>query len=1029
MTGMEAAAIGLGTAVIKVAMKLWLQDKPVAADAALSVIDVLSSRIPGALDRRRFNRLVQHLEEAVVLRLKPLLEREFSALEDNEKEAATDAVRHTFDRAALTDDDLFDFDLDAGYLDRYLRSAVPEVPRERGLSEAGAAFYDRLLRECAGSLVQITTTLPGFQTGALTELLRRETETLALVRTVLDRMPERHSASDFEADYRQQVIATLDRMRIFGIRLSEPSRRYPLSVAYISLNVSAKGVQNVRVDDILPNQSRLLIHGNAGAGKSTLLQWIAVRCASRDLPVDAADEPGERPDWNDAVPLFIPLRRYAKGDLPSVGQFLGHIGRHIADEAPPGWTRKLLESGRAVVLIDGVDELPAHRREGVREWLTELTTTWPRARYVVTSRPAAVGPEWLDSLRFTAAELQPMTPLDVHTFVHRWYDAMRAQCVEREEWEELDWYEDQLLQAIASRRNLRRIAETPLLCALLCALQRENSSLPSDRQTLYKTALEMLLGRWDEARGVERTVDLAHTEQVILLQDLAYWLLKNGETDADTARVRARIDARLQSLTRVEANTDDVMRFLLERPGLLRQPIADRVDFIHRTFQEYLAAKAAVEADEIGLLIQNAELDLWREVVVMAGLHVTRPDADRLLRGLLYPGLRQRYRRDYYDPLAVAFLENSPDIAPELQTEVRSRAELLIPPRTKKAADALAVAGDFVLDLLAQSAPTASGEEASWLIYTAARVGGEEALQFLSRFQTDSRAPVAEALLSAWKRFDVESFAKVVLAEAPLDDGRLDLSDPELVPGLQHLKNLRDLRCTFRRGEYDLAFVRGLRALTTLTVTVPSRNWSCLEGLPELTSLSLNAYGTSLSELPRLPGLTNLALSNVRVPMLELGLANVKGRNDLLALGVLAHPTRLELRHWPYLLDVSYLTHWWDSLEELVLADMWTPDLSPLADLTSLRRLTLASWHVPIRLAFLSALEGLEELELSRLHRAPDLRPLRDLPRLRRLRVVDCPGKLDLSVLTGKPGLEIEHNTSDGTGSGTTGAQRIGEGS
>lgn len=1029
MTGMEAAAIGLGTAVIKVAMKLWLQDKPVAADAALSVVDVLSARIPGALDRRRFNRLVQHLEEAVVLRLNPLLAREFATLEDNEKEAATDAVRHTFDQAALTDDDLFDFDLDAGYLDRYLRTAVPGVPRQRGLSAAGTAFYDRLLRECASSLVQITTTLPGFQTGALTEMLRRETETLELVRTVLDRMPERHSVDDFEADYRQQVVATLDRMRIFGIRLAEPSRRYPLTVAYLSLNVSAQGRQNVRVEDILANESRLLIHGNAGAGKTTLLQWIAVRCAGRDLPVDAADEPGERPAWNDTVPLFISLRRYTKGDLPSVSQFLNHVGRHIADEAPSGWARQLLESGRAVVLIDGVDELPAHHREAAREWLTELTTSWPRARYIVTSRPAAVEPEWLDGLGFTTGELQPMSPQDIRTFVRRWHDAMRAQCVEQEEWEELDWYEDQLLQAIAGRRNLRRIAETPLLCALLCALQRENrGALPSDRQTLYKSALEMLLGRWDEARGIERSVDLAHTEQVILLQDLAYWLLKIGEPDAETERVRARIDARLRSLTRVEAPADEVTQYLLERSGLLRQPIADRIDFVHRTFQEYLAAKAAVEYDEIGLLLQNAELDLWREVVVMAGLHVTRGDADRLLRGLLYPGLRQRHRRDYYDPLAVAFLENSPDIAPELQAEVRSRAERLIPPRTKKAADALAVAGDFVLDLLAQSAPTASAEEASWLIYTAARIGGEEALQFLSRFQADTREPVTAALLSAWRRFDVESYAKVVLADAPLDNGRLDLSDPDLVSGLRHLKHLRELRCTFRRGEYDLGFVAGLRQLTSLTVNAPARNWSALEGLPQLTSLSLNAYGTRLSELPRLPGLTNLALSNVRVPMLELGLANVKGRNDLPALGFLTRPARLELRNWPYLLDVSYLTHWWESLEELVLADLWTPDLSPLADLTSLRRLTLASWHVPIRLGFLSSLESLEVLELSRLHRAPDLRPLRDLPRLRRLRVVDCPGALDLSVLAGKPGLEIEHHTG-ASATGAQRAQRIGDGS
>ena len=61
----------------------------------------------------------------------------------------------------------------------------------------------------------------------------------------------------------------------------------------------------------------------------------------------------------------------------------------------------------------------------------------------------------------------------------------------------------------------------------------------------------------------------------------------------------------------------------MERSGLLREPAAGRVDFVHRTFQEYLAAKAAVDNDEIGLLVTNAHDDQWREVVVMAaGMHL-----------------------------------------------------------------------------------------------------------------------------------------------------------------------------------------------------------------------------------------------------------------------------------------------------------------------------------------------------------------------------------------------------------------------
>jgi hypothetical protein len=41
------------------------------------------------------------------------------------------------------------------------------------------------------------------------------------------------------------------------------------------------------------------------------------------------------------------------------------------------------------------------------------------------------------------------------------------------------------------------------------------------------------------------------------------------------------------------------------------------IDFTHRTFQEFLAAKAVVDADDIPLLVQHTHDDQWREVVLL----------------------------------------------------------------------------------------------------------------------------------------------------------------------------------------------------------------------------------------------------------------------------------------------------------------------------------------------------------------------------------------------------------------------------
>ncbi|HEX9334348.1 MAG TPA: NACHT domain-containing protein, partial [Pseudonocardiaceae bacterium] len=614
MSGLEAPILGLCASVVRSTAKIWLGDRTVAADVTAEAVDVLAGRMTGLVERRQLRRMFERMEDIVAKRLAPLLDQEFRTLPQNELHAAIDAARETFERAALTDDDLFAADLDAGYVYRYLVRAVPG-PADRALLSADAvAFHDRLLRECCAYLVQITTTLPRFQTGVLTELLRRDTEIVDLIRDVLTRMPQRRGVHDFAADYRLQVVTALDRVSFFGATLSEPSRQYPLSVAYISLAVSpddadtdigtdsddvgAASVQ--RIEELLPHASRLLIRGEAGSGKTTLSQWVAVRCAAGDT---------RSANWGTRTPFLIRLRRYADTSLPTPERFLDDVGRHVADEMPDGWVHQQLRSGRAIVLVDGVDELPEPRRNEAREWLRELVATFPAAQFVVTSRPAAVAGTWLRDLGFVGAELRPLTPNDVRAFVQRWHTAMRAQAVDNDERAELDRYQQQLTEGIANHRTLRRIAETPLLCALLCALHRDRRGhLPDNRMELYEITLHMLLERRDKERGIEPPPGLGRIEKTLLLQDLAYWLVRNGWSDAPAGRVAERIAAKLDSMPQVRADASDVFRHLLERTGLLRESVVARVDFVHRTFQEYLAARAAVDADDVGVLVDNAHL-------------------------------------------------------------------------------------------------------------------------------------------------------------------------------------------------------------------------------------------------------------------------------------------------------------------------------------------------------------------------------------------------------------------------------------
>ncbi|WP_158841957.1 NACHT domain-containing protein [Saccharothrix deserti] len=1045
--GVEIALIPLGASVVRSALKLWLGDKSVTAAVGGTGVDLLEKRLTGALDQRKLRRMGEQFTDAVVERVQPIVDSEYRRLPEHERLAAIHAVRETFEEAALDDDDLFAADLDARRLDRHLRARAAHATD--GLSTDGVQLHGLLLRECAGYVIEIARKLPPFGQSALTEILRRETEIITGIRDVLARLPQRRSSTDFSYDYRQLVARTLDQVEMFGATLSEASRRYPLSVAYISLTADGAATDYFtpgrRVEDLLASGDRIFIRGEAGLGKTTLLQWIAVRSAQRAFT-------GPLTRWNDTVPFFIPLRRYADRDLPSAERFLDEVGRHIADEMPPGWVQGQLRSGRGLILVDGVDELAPHRRQEARAWLRSLILAFPAARFVVTSRPSAVDPNWLAADEFSVASLQPMTPADVRVFVERWHDAMRTQLADEQARAQLAGYRARLLEQFAARHHLRRLAGYPLLCALLCALHRDRRGhLPDSRMELYDTALQMLLERRDAERSIESLPGLSRTRRILLLGDLAYWFIRNDLTDAPVSRAVGQIERRLTSMPEVEASAEDVYRHLLERSGLLREPVEGRVDFVHRTFQEYLAAGAAIDMDDVGTLVSHAHLDQWHEVVVMAAGHASRSRRDELLDRILTRGDETKVLRGTLHLLAVACQETAPELTPEIRERIHTRAARLLPPPSVAAAKSFASAGAFVLDLLAASKPRTEAEVAA-TIRAAAAMGLDDALALLAKYGQDDRESVQRELVAAWGNFDPETYASTVLADLPLSS--VHLSDADIARGLRHLKRVCHVTCSAPPGPLD--FVPRQVESLTLRLAEPA-DLGTLEtpGLVSLVvahtgSLDVSPLGrfaelrevrfigdevTGLGGLRRSPNLEQLyLLGGCDVQDLaglsrgwalrNVALSKVRRLDDLHPLSFLAGPWRLGISDCPHLSNIDAVRRWADSLKYLSVWNCGTVDIGPVAVLDRLVELVLG--HTTVSdLRPLAGLARLERLTLSSARDTRSLEPIADLPNLKEIRFTEG-SPVNLAAFAGRPRLRVE---VEGRLTKVIGADLLGEGS
>ncbi|WP_407287465.1 NACHT domain-containing protein [Streptomyces sp. BP-8] len=684
---------------------------------------------------------------------------------------------------------------------RRLCEAVPGVTapltgdaaRTHGLLMDAAALH--ILHFLSRRSTYVARTLVE-QTRTLTELVHGQ----RAAASPLDRGDRAAADAAFEARYAQDTAALHNHLTIFGIDLAHSPDSWPLDAAYLGLQCesgSQDGRDDADQDDpplpaeqALAGQSQVLVRGVAGSGKTTLLQWLAVATARDELPEALAALRGR-------VPFLLPVRRFAREGLPSPETFLSAVGYREAEAAPDGWARRVLGAGRALLLVDGVDEAPESDREELRGMLVEWAARHPGNVWVVTSRPSAVPAGWLAAEGFGEVSLAPMSREDVAAFIQRWHRAAAQQSPA--DLDRLGHYERTLLNAVRITRDLGRLATNPLMCGLLCALHRDRRGyLPNGRKELYDAALSMLLERRDRERAMVATdgVELTRQPKIQLLQKLAHWMLVNGRSEMDRTTAVDTLARHLPAIPDAarQGGPQEVFRHLLNRTGLLREPTPGTVDFVHRTFQDYLAARATVQRHDFALLLDHAHHDDWEDVIRMA-VALARPDeCAALLDGLLAPhaGVRAAEAR-HRKLLAAACLEHATELDPAVRARVRRFTRDMVRPSTPSAARALGWIGPIVLEMLPDPSEASDGE-AHLLAITATSIADDMAIDYLVGLRERAHHDIRAQLAGAWRRYDTARYAREIIAHLEPAELYFPVCDLEELHALRRLGGRPHLR-------------------------------------------------------------------------------------------------------------------------------------------------------------------------------------------------------------------------------------------
>jgi HEAT repeat protein len=374
----------------------------------------------------------------------------------------------------------------------------------------------------------------------------------------------------------------------------------------------------------LVEQKRSVILGAPGSGKTTLMSYFAVRLAVGQ---------------EDRLPILVRIRDWALQPQMSLLEYLRYFAekRLQTKSLPVGFFEHWLDAGRALILLDGLDEVAD---EAKRYVLVEQIECFlgqdrnVRNPAIITSRPAGYRRDFLKTAEFPHYELLPFDDGQMQEFVDRWYESREPDPVEREQ------RKQSLRKAFEGSNRIKRLAGNPLLLTIMVLIHRYQAVLPKERHKLYDKAVETLLLSWDGNKELTHQAKLEYLkldDLRRLMEQVAYWIHTHGSTGdveggtlIDQDELIRQLSQDIKALKSIELYQakEEAKRFLVfirERTGLMNEQGEDCYAFVHKTFQEYLCAQDIIyradNDDDFGIVLQYVRLHLhdqhWREVLLL----------------------------------------------------------------------------------------------------------------------------------------------------------------------------------------------------------------------------------------------------------------------------------------------------------------------------------------------------------------------------------------------------------------------------
>ena len=371
--------------------------------------------------------------------------------------------------------------------------------------------------------------------------------------------------------------------------------------------------------EVVQHYSKLMVLGKPGAGKTTFLKYLAMQCIEGQY-------------LTNRVPLFITLKAFAEAPkqpdvLEYITQQLSSCGVNNASVRAD----QLLKQGKALVLLDGLDEVREEDTKRVLRQILDLSEQFHTNQFMITCRIAA---KEYTFERFTEVEMADFDQKQIAIFAENWFrliDPVKGE---------------HFIQKLEENRPIQELATNPLLLTLLCLVFGESADFPANRSELYKEGLDVLLKKWDAKRNIERDQvykNLSLHRKEDLLSQIALTTFEQKDYFFKQKTVEAYIADFIRNLRdastepkELELDSEAVLRSIEAQHGLLVERAKGIYSFSHLTFQEFFTAREIVEMRDITSLqklAKHIKEKRWQEVFLLsAGMMRKADDLVQLMK-------------------------------------------------------------------------------------------------------------------------------------------------------------------------------------------------------------------------------------------------------------------------------------------------------------------------------------------------------------------------------------------------------------